>query len=165
LRYEEEFFVGRPVSEVFEYLANAEHIPEWTDEFARVEKVGSDPVAKGSKFRLFRDRPPKTEWVLEWVEFEPGRRLEWEARSSTPVVRGGSYTVGLDGGARTKVNVVVEPSLGGPARFLAPVLGRRLRHHARRDIARLRERLSAGLGIAAGFLAPVADWADALLIA
>jgi hypothetical protein len=72
---------------------------------------------------------------------------------------------GRAGWGRTKVNVVVKPSLAGPARFLAPLLARRLRRHARRDIARLRERLSAGIGIIAGFFAPVADWVEALLIA
>ncbi len=58
---------------------------------------------------------------------------------------------------------MVEPKLGGPARLFAPLLGRRLRHHARRDIARLREKLGAGLTVIAGFLAPLADSAQALL--
>jgi uncharacterized membrane protein len=164
LRYEEEFLVGHPAAEVFDYLAHAEHLPEWTGEFGRAEKVGNEPPSRGSKYRLFRDRPPKAEWVLEWVEFDPGRSLHWEARSSAPVVRGGSYTVSPNGDGQTHVKVVVEPTLGGPAKFLAPLLARRLRHHARRDIARLRARLSAGLAILAGFLAPVADWAETLLV-
>ncbi len=164
MRYEEEFVVARPAAEVFDYLADAERIPEWTGEFGRVEKVTADPPAKGSKFKLLRDRPPKAEWILEWVEFEPGRRLEWEARSSAPVVRGGSYSISPDGNGKTRVGVVVAPTLGGPARFFAPLLARRLRHHAKRDVARLRARLNAGIGVIAGLFAPVADWADALLI-
>ena len=79
-------------------------------------------------------------------------------------MRAGSYTLELDGGGRTKVQVVVEPKLGGPARLLAPLLARRLRHHARRDVARLRERLGAGLATVIGLLAPVGEWAEALLI-
>jgi uncharacterized protein YndB with AHSA1/START domain len=163
LRYEEEFLVDRSPDEVFEYLADAEHIPQWAREFARAEKVGDGPPAKGMRFRLFRDRPPKAEWALEWTAFQPGRLLEWRASSSAPVVRGGSYTISPDGDGRTHVAVVVEPVLAGPARLFAFVLAPRLRHHARRDIARLRERLSAGLAILVGVLAPVADWAEALL--
>ena len=163
MRYEEDFFVAQPPSRIFEYLADAERITEWTREFERVEKVGDDPPGPGSRFKLLRDRPPKAEWLLEWVAFEPDRRLEWTARSSAPVVRGGSYTLSSNGNGSTKVSVVVEPTLGGPTRFLAPLLMRRLRHHARRDIARLRDRLNASLGVLAGVLAPVADWAEGLL--
>jgi hypothetical protein len=47
--------------------------------------------------------------------------------------------------------------------LLAPFLGLLLRRHARRDVARLRERLGSGLAIVAGFLAPITDWAEALV--
>jgi uncharacterized protein YndB with AHSA1/START domain len=43
--------IGRPVAEVFDYVADQSHEPEYNPRMVRAEKITAGPVAKGTRFR------------------------------------------------------------------------------------------------------------------
>ena len=76
MRVEQEITVGRPVTEVFAYLADGEALTEWMDDFAEVKKLTEGPVARGTTYRYVRKRP-RAQSTWQWAEYQPHRRLEW----------------------------------------------------------------------------------------
>ena len=66
---------GRPASEVFDYLADAQNMPRWMLHFAAVEKVGDGPIGPGTEFRYLDKRG--TDSTFEWSVYRPARELAW----------------------------------------------------------------------------------------
>ena len=86
--------------------------------------------------------------TLEYVEFDPGRRLAWDADRIK--ANGGwarprvAYTLedaGDDGAAGTRVTVEVDAEFGGPIKVLAPLIRRSILRGRTADAARLKELL------------------------
>jgi uncharacterized protein YndB with AHSA1/START domain len=46
-----EIVIGRPVTEVFDYVADQSNEPEYNPQMVRAEKTTSGPVGKGTRFR------------------------------------------------------------------------------------------------------------------
>jgi uncharacterized protein YndB with AHSA1/START domain len=132
--------IRRPAVEVFNYLADGEHMPDWMDEFDIVIQTSSGPASKGTtyKYRMRRG----SESTFEWSEFEPGRKLAWRG----PPIKGtlgslapnGSYTLTERDGS-THVAARFRPELGGAMKLARPLVARSLRRVFRGDFERLRK--------------------------
>jgi uncharacterized protein YndB with AHSA1/START domain len=157
VRFEDEFTVDRPADEVFEQLADAERMPEWTEEFERVEKITNGAVGVGTSYLCQPVRPQRGEWTFEWAEYEPGRRLRFEGDTSGPVQRTGSYTLSANGSGQTTVRVVIEPRLGWVMKLFSPLVWTLLRKHAARDVRALKRWLGSASVVVSVALGDLAD--------
>src|SRR3954470_15423712 len=87
---EAETTINRPRSEVFDYLAHGERLPEYIDDFETVTHEESGEPARGHVYSYKMKRG--AEGTFEWKEFQPYDRLAW----SGPAAKAGA---GLDAAA------------------------------------------------------------------
>lgn len=75
MRFTNTITVQRPPAEVFAYLADLSHLPEWNYALADTRLVTPGPVGVGSRYRQRRTVPVHAEETLEITEFVPDERL------------------------------------------------------------------------------------------
>lgn len=116
--------IERPIADVFSYLCDLEHIPEWNWAISETRKITSGPVAVGTRYRQTRGVPRPATEILEITALEPHRRIavrgilaEMPAHLIYDLKEDSSGTV---------VTNEVSLDVAGPARMLAPVLSRRI---------------------------------------
>jgi uncharacterized protein YndB with AHSA1/START domain len=143
---EAEITVARPRSEVFDYLARAEHLPEYVTDFAWVKQVSAGEPANGTTYSYKMARG-KTEGTFDWTEFEPGSKLAWHG----PPAKAGPGSIApagwwelseADGG--TNVKLVMTPEPGGLFKVLAPLMTIAGRKGNAKALALLKQRLENG---------------------
>jgi uncharacterized protein YndB with AHSA1/START domain len=151
MHVEAETTIERPASEVFRYLAHAEHLPDYVTEFAWVKQSSPGEPGKGTEYRYKMARG-QAEGTFEWTEFEPESRLAWRG----PPAKAGPGTMEPSGwwelsntgaGGGTHVKLVMEPKPGGLFKLLAPVMQRGMRKGNTRALERLKARLEGGTPI------------------
>jgi uncharacterized protein YndB with AHSA1/START domain len=120
---EAEITIDRPRSEVFEFLARGERLPEYIDEFETVTHEEPGEPARGHVYSYRMKRG--AEGTFEWKEFQPHDKLAW----SGPRVKqgpGSMRPVGhwqlSDEGSGTHVKLVMEPEPGGLFKLMAPLM-------------------------------------------
>jgi uncharacterized protein YndB with AHSA1/START domain len=123
---EAEITINRPRSEVFEYLAHAERLPEFVDDFESVTHEEPGEPARGHVYS-YRMKRGGVEGTFEWKEFEPHDRLAW----SGPAVKSGPGSMKPSGwwelsdeGDGTHVKFVMTPEPGGLFKLMAPLMKR-----------------------------------------
>ncbi|MEW9534210.1 SRPBCC family protein [Microbispora sp. NPDC049125] len=67
--------IERPVSAVFDYLADLRNLPAWNYAIRETRPVTPGPAGLGSVYQQLRSLPRPMREQLEIVEYEPGRRL------------------------------------------------------------------------------------------
>jgi uncharacterized protein YndB with AHSA1/START domain len=138
IHVETSIHITRPVEEVFAYIDDLSHLPEWID-------IIDDSVASESTTRIGTQVTNRIDLlgrhfrnVLEVVEREPNRRLSLQATQPFDVT--GTFVVEAeDGGTRFTVLLDAQPAaffrVGEP--ILAGVGRRRFSGHLRRLKGRL----------------------------
>ena len=131
--------IGRPPEEVFPVVADGERLPEWMEDFERVEQVSEGPPARGTEYRYKFKRSPES--TFEWSEFDPGRRVAW----SGPPLKTGPGSLQPRGGIDvepapegSRVRVTLDPLPGGVKKAMLPVLRRPMRKGAVLSLSRLK---------------------------
>ena len=116
VRAEESIFVERPIEEVFAYLTDLEHVPEWQTNvlFLQLQSGSLRPGAKLVELRKFLGR--KVESVVEVTEYEPPHRYTIKVQSGPIPFEISNVLSESEGGAR--IDAVVE---GEPGRFFGLV--------------------------------------------
>jgi uncharacterized protein YndB with AHSA1/START domain len=121
---EAETTINRPRSEVFEFLAHAEHLPEYVDDFQSVSHEEPGEPARGHVYS-YRMKRGGVEGTFEWKEFEPHDRLAWSGpsvKSGPGSMRPTGHWELRDEGAGTHVKLVMEPEPGGLFKLMAPLM-------------------------------------------
>lgn len=138
-----EIQIARPVSEVFDFLADGTNLPRWMPEFAEVEQSSSGPAGLGTTYR-YRFARPAVSSVLRWSEFERDRKLAWDGAPVGPgaVVPAGTLLVDAVPGG-TLVRAHYRADAGGPLRLVERLQARALRRTRERDLVRLKAILEA----------------------
>ena len=120
---EAEITIDRPRSEVFNFLARGERLPEYIDDFESVTHEEPGEPARGHVYSYKMKRG--AEGTFEWTEFHPHDQLAW----SGPRVKqgpGSMRPVGHwelnDSGSGTHVKLVMEPEPGGLFTLMAPLM-------------------------------------------
>jgi uncharacterized protein YndB with AHSA1/START domain len=123
---EAEITIDRPRSEVFNYLAHAEHLPDYVSDFETVAHEEPGEPAKGHVYS-YRMKRGGVEGTFEWTEFQPPERLAWagpSAKSGPGSMKpSGSWELG-DEGAATRVKLIMTPEPGGLFKLMAPFFKR-----------------------------------------
>ena len=146
MHVEAETTVSRPRTEVFEYLAHAEHMPEYVSDFAWVKQDTGGEPAKGTRYSYKMARGPAA-GTFDWTEFEPPSRLAWRgppAKAGPGSMEPSGWWELSDTGNGTNVKLVMTPKPGGLFKLMAPLMSRGLRKGNVRALERLKQRLERG---------------------
>jgi uncharacterized protein YndB with AHSA1/START domain len=145
MQVEADIKVERPPAEVFEYLAHAEHLPEYVTDFAWVQQEGEGAPAHGTRYSYKMARG-QASGTFDWTQFQPPSRLAWHG----PPAKAGPGTMEPSGwwelseeGTGTRVKLVMTPEPGGLFKLLAPLMSRSMKGGNAKALERLKARLEA----------------------
>ena len=120
---EAEITIDRPRSEVFNFLAHGERLPEYIDDFETVthEEPGEPGLGHVYSYKMKRG----AEGTFEWKEFQPNDKLAWTGPKVTQGP-GSMRPVGhwelTDEADGTRVKLVMEPEPGGLFKLMSPLM-------------------------------------------
>jgi uncharacterized membrane protein len=136
LRIEHTIEIGRPVDEVFSFLADPDNLPQWQSGLLEVRR---EPGSSGVGARHLEVRSmlgKRIEQTLEVTALDPGSRLDL-AVVQGPVQLTVRHTFEpTDAG--TRVSIVGEGDPGGLFAFAAPVIARAIKRQSQADFQRLK---------------------------
>lgn len=142
---EAEISIDRPRAEVFDYLAHAESLPEYVDEFESVTHEEPGEPARGHVYSYKMKRG--AEGTFEWAEFQPHERLAWSgppAKSGPGSMKPSGWWELTDEGGRTHVKFVMTPEPGGLFKLMAPLMKRSMTKGNGKAMEKLKARLESG---------------------
>ena len=101
--------IARPPEEVFAYVTDPSHLPEWQESVVRVDREGSGPASEGARVALTRrvGRIREIDMTAEVTDVRPP--TSWVVR-------------GVDGPVRGMVRGTVDPLQDGQASRVTLVL-------------------------------------------
>lgn len=142
---EHEVIIRRAVDDVFAYLVDMSHVPEWmSEDFVSVVPEGSSASAKETRYRYVARGGAQGTW--EWLEFEPPGKLTWWGPPAKvgpgSVERRGAYLLSPVGEG-THLVIRLEPKFGGLLRILGPLSVGRIRRKLPTQMNRLKDLLEA----------------------
>lgn len=117
-----EILIGRPVQEVFDFVADERNEPKYNPRMLRVEKVTDGAIGKGTQFRATTKsmgRPLTT--LLETTEYRRPTRLTNTTSLFSAEIRGVLTFEPDNGGTLLRWSWDVKPR--GALRFFSPVIG------------------------------------------
>jgi uncharacterized protein YndB with AHSA1/START domain len=142
--------IARPPEEVFAYVTDPSHLPEWQASAVSV-KPHDDPIHVGSRVVVTRRAGPREmDMTVEVSELEPPTR--WRLRGVDGPVRGNvkGTIEPLDNGARSRVTINLDFAGHGIGKVLVPlVVQRQARKEMPLNVQSLKERLEADTSHAA----------------
>jgi uncharacterized protein YndB with AHSA1/START domain len=142
-RIEGEIVIGRPVEEVFDFVADERNEPRYNPRMLRAEKITPGPIGTGTRFRAeMRGRRRPVEMTVEFTEYERPRRLALTAHLSAMEIRGGLTFEPVPEGTRMRWQWSLEPH--GLLRVLSPLIVRMGRRQEQTIWSNLKELLEAG---------------------
>lgn len=125
--------IERPPDEVYAYLANPEHLPEWQADVHGVE-VESDTRFRESRTFLGR----RATSTVDILRADPGRELTLRA-SGGPATVTARHVLAPAGDGRTRLSVTADAEVGGALGFGARLLRGAAEHRLRADFERLKQ--------------------------
>jgi carbon monoxide dehydrogenase subunit G len=140
MRVREVVEVGRPLPEVFAYLADMSNSASWDPGIAAAKRLGDAPVAVGTEFdlvALFRGRPVPMRYRL--VEYEQDRRVAFEGEGAK--ARSTDEIVVEPAGDGTRVVYDADLRMKGAYRILEPFLRGTFRRIGKEALAGLKSTL------------------------
>ncbi len=130
--------IARPVDEVFDYVADPAHLPEWQESAIEVDKLSD---TRWKEKRRIAGRLIETE--VEVVELEPGARLFLHSDAGSVELDVDHRFTKTEGG--TRIDVDGEGRVGGLMRFAEGTIQSRAQKELEADFQRLKAILeSAG---------------------
>jgi uncharacterized protein YndB with AHSA1/START domain len=82
-----QIMIDRPAEEVFAFVSDPKHDPQWHDTILEVTQTSERPLRRGSTFTAVyqpQDSSATYELVAELTAYEPGRRSELQASFVEP---------------------------------------------------------------------------------
>ena len=137
MRYELAVEIARPPAEVYVYLADPTHLPEWQADVEEVRHAAGGPLPTGERFTEVRSFLGKrVESTLEVTAGTPGR--EFSLGTVSGPVRVTIQHLLAARGAGTELRVVAEADPGKLLGLGGPLVRRAAERRARADFARLK---------------------------
>ncbi|MCX5394835.1 SRPBCC family protein [Streptomyces sp. NBC_00094] len=126
--------ISRSPAEVFSYVTDPTHLPEWQESAVSVRKLNDAPLAIGSKVAVTR-RLGRREFTstMQVIELEPPRH--WHVHGIDGPVRGDVQGTiePLDDGARSRLTLSLDFEGHGIGKALVPLV---VRPHVRKEMPR-----------------------------
>lgn len=130
-RSEATVVVGRPIEEVFAFLADGENDPKFSPRVLEIAKTTDGPPGVGTVYAsTVKDAGMKTKREFKLTEFEPPTRIRWAEVSKNLITapEGGYDLAPEGGGTRVTLHNVLEGH--GPGKLIAPLALRSARKGA-----------------------------------
>jgi uncharacterized protein YndB with AHSA1/START domain len=138
--------IGRPPEDVFAYVTDPSHLPEWQGGVVRAERLDEGPVAVGTRAVVTRRIGRREQsMTIEIAELDPPRTFA--VRSLDGPVRGENRGTiePLDGGRRSRLSYELDLRGHGIGKLLVPlVVKRQAQRGTPRNMRKLKERLESG---------------------
>jgi uncharacterized protein YndB with AHSA1/START domain len=108
---EGEVTINRPVSEVFDFVADERNEPRYNPRMIRVEKTSADLIGRGARFRATTKAlgGRTTDMTIQFTEFERPVRLASLTQLSSMEIRGTLTFQPVDGATLMRWSWDVEP--------------------------------------------------------
>jgi uncharacterized protein YndB with AHSA1/START domain len=136
--------ISRRPEEVFPYVADPSHFPEWEEQVISASREGDAPFAVGSRVSVTRRvGPRKLPTTEEIVELSPPKTWTVRGVAGIPVIAIARGRIEpLDRGERSRVTIELEFEGHGIGKLLLPlVIYRQARRQLPRDLRSLKARL------------------------
>lgn len=137
--------IARRPEDVFSYVTEFSHFPEWQAGVLSVRPEGDAPLGLGSRAAVTRQGGPrKFPRIEEITEFDPPR--SWTVRGvGGPLIAIAKGTIEpLDGGERSRLTIALEFEAHGVGKSLLPLIRRQARRQLPRNEQRLKSLLEQG---------------------
>ena len=137
MTYELAVEIARPPADVYAYLADPTHLPEWQGEVAEIRDATGEPLPAGARFTEVRTFLGKRiESVLEVTASEPGR--EFSLRSLSGPVTFSARHLLEPSSEGTTLRLVGEADPGKLFGFAGPLVRKAAERKTRSDFERLK---------------------------
>jgi hypothetical protein len=137
MKYELSVEIDRAPADVYAYIADPTHLPEWQGEVAEIRDAAGEPLAAGATFTEVRTFLGKRiESVLEVTASDPGR--EFSLRSLSGPVSFSARHLFERSGDGTTLRLVGEADPGKLFGLAGPLVRRAAERKTRSDFERLK---------------------------
>ncbi len=142
MHVESQITILRSRREIFDYLADGEHLPEYATDFTWVKRIEGAAPGQDTTYAYRMTRG--AEGTFRHTVYEPYQTLAWQgppARSGPGTIapRGGWTLDDLDRG--TRVTLIMSPIPGGALRLITPLITASIRKTLPDALLRLKQRL------------------------
>ncbi len=137
IRFTNTLTIDRPGNEVYPYLSELEHIPQWNWAIETTTKTSPGPVQVGTTYRQTRTIPQPAVEMLTVTDLDDLRRIGVRGTLAGLPARL-DYELAEESGATRLVNTVELETPGTP-RLLAPLLGDRIKKSVAQNLRALKE--------------------------
>jgi carbon monoxide dehydrogenase subunit G len=131
--------IERPLHDVFQFVSDLEHIPQWNYAIEETRKMSDGPLRVGTTYRQVRSVPTRSEESLEVTELLQDRRF---------AVHGdlGPFQATLtydfeDVGGDTRLTNRADLKAGGITKLVAPIASGRIREAVAANLGELKRLL------------------------
>ena len=140
--------ISRSPEDVFSYVTDPSHLPEWQESVVSVRRDGDGPITEGSRVVVTRRIGRATrEMTAELAELAPPS--SWAVRGIDGPVRGNvkGTIEPLDDGTRSRVTIQLDFEGHGIGKLLVPLVVRKqAQKEVPRNLQKLKEQLESGAG-------------------
>jgi len=131
--------INRTADEVYGYLSDLEHTPEWNWAITETRKITPGPLAIGTRYRQTRSVPQPSTEALEITGLEPNQLIEIQGTLARFSAQLSYHLRETRGGTELTNTVHLEPQHS--LRLIAPVLAGRIKRAVGDNLNELRSRL------------------------
>lgn len=137
-----EITVSRSVEEVFDFVADERHEPQYNYEMLSCELISDEPIGPGSRFRaLMSMRGGTVEMIIEFTAYERPRLLGSSTHLSNMDIEGRLTFDPVPAGTRMRWSWDLDPR--GALKLMTPLLARMGRRQEERIWTELKRVLEA----------------------
>ena len=114
--------INRPLAEVFAFVSNFEHYPQWESNFAEVTCLTPDRIGVGTRYQCALKMPgQRVVSLIEITEYTPNRSIAFRGDQPAQAKPVGRLMVeAVENG--TKVTLIPQPEFGGLFKLLEPLM-------------------------------------------
>jgi uncharacterized protein YndB with AHSA1/START domain len=138
--------ISRRPEDVFAYLTEPSHVPEWQESALSVRADREGPLSVGSRVTVTR-RAAGREWTMTNEVTEVNPPVGWALRGIDGPVRGilNGRIEPLEGGQRSRVTLSLDFEPHGIGKLLLPLVVRpQVRREMPKNLQNLKQRLETG---------------------
>jgi hypothetical protein len=145
-RLRESVGIDQSAAVVWPYLIAFEQVPTWEEGVTEVRQLTAGEPAVGTKIvarRMYGREESTVQGVI--TDYQPGRSATMTIIGGPVLVSHATYEVQPIDDVRCRVVYSVRATMRGPVRLLTPILPTLGKRVVRRNLARLRRRVMAGI--------------------
>ncbi len=140
IRVEKSVFIGRPVEEVFAFVADQTNAPRWQAGVIQVRRTTAGELGIGTRHTFVRKFVGRRlEASNEYVTYEPSRMIAFKSISGPMDFTAGYRTTAMEGGTRLSTWIEMQPK--GFSSLAEPLIAASLRREIQANLGVLKKLL------------------------